>query len=111
MTRFRIVAVTAAAMIALAAWWVPPEVGGGHGCPGVGACAEGPPAPGDSGGPDWFYGGEGMDRIRGGGGDRPDTREEPGDANRCGPGRYEAPTGAGGEERPRGCEDVRARFY
>jgi hypothetical protein len=36
MTRFRIVAVTAAAVIALAAWWVPLKVGGGDGCPGGG---------------------------------------------------------------------------
>jgi hypothetical protein len=110
MTRFRIVAVTAAAVIALAAWWVPPKVGGGDGCPGGGACAEESPAPGGSGGPDWFYGGEGVGRIRAD--DRPDTREEPGGGgtNRCGPGRYDAPTDAE-EERPRGCEDVRARFY
>jgi hypothetical protein len=110
MTRFRIVAVTAAAVIALAAWWVPPKVGGGDGCAGGGACAEESPAPGGSGGPDWFYGGEGIDRIRDD--DRPDTREEPGggNTNRCGPGRYDAPTGAE-EERPRGCEDVRARLY
>ena len=109
MTRFRIIVVTAAAVIALAGWWVPPEVGGADGCPG-GACAEESPAPGGSGGPDWFYGGEGADRIRDD--DRPDTREEPGggDTNRCGPGRYDSPTGAE-EKRPRGCEDVRARFY
>ena len=109
MTRIRIIAVTAAAVIALTAWWVPPEMGGGDVCPGAGACAEGPPAPGGSDSPDWFYGGEGMGPIRGD--DRPDAREEPrgGDAIRCG--RYEAPTGAGEEERPRGCEDIRARFY
>jgi len=109
MTRFRIVAVTAAAVIALAAWWVPPNVGGGDGCLGGGACAEEVPVPGGSGSPDWFYGGEGVDRLRD---DRPDTREEPGggDTNRCGLGRYNVPTGAE-EERPRGCEDVRVRFY
>jgi hypothetical protein len=52
-----------------------------------------------------------MDRIREGG-DRPDTREGPGggDVIRCGPNRYGAPTDAG-EERPRSCEDVRARLY
>lgn len=109
MTRFRIFAVAAAAVIALAAWWVPPKVGGGDGCPGGRACAEEPSAPGGSGSPDWFYGGEGVDRIRGG--DRSNVREGSSgtDANRCG--RYEAPTGAGEEERLRGCEDVRARFY
>jgi len=111
MTRFRIVAVTAAAVIALAAWWVPPEEGGGAACPGGGACAEEPPAPGVSGSPNWFYGGEGVDRIHGGD-DRRDARESPRgeDVFRCGPGRDEAPTGAG-EELPRSCEDVRARFF
>jgi hypothetical protein len=112
MTRFRIVAVTAAVVIALAAWWVPFEEGGGAACSGGGTCAEEPPASGGSGSPDWFYGGEGMDRIRGGDDDRPDAREGPRgeDEFRCGPGRDEAPTGAG-EELPRSCEDVRARFF
>jgi hypothetical protein len=111
MTRFRIVAVTAAAVIALAAWWVPLKVGGGDGCPGGGVCVEEPPASRSSDSPDRFYGGDGMDRIREGG-DRPDTREGPGggDVIRCGPNRYGAPTDAG-EERPRSCEDVRARLY
>jgi len=111
MTRLRIVAVTGAAVIALAAWWVPLEVGGR--CPG-GACAEESPAPGGSGSPDWFYGGKGMERIREGseGSNRPDAREGTGggDVIRCGPDRYEAPTDAG-EERLRSCADVRARFY
>jgi len=112
MTRFRIVAVTAAAVIALAAWWVPPEAGGGAACSGGGTCAEEPPAAGGSGSPDWFYGGEGVDRIRGGDDDRRDVREDPRgeDEIRCGPGHDEAPTGAG-EELPRSCEDVRSRFY
>lgn len=112
MRRLRIVAVAVVA-VALAAWWVPPEVsGGGNGCPGGGACAEGPPAQGTSGGPAWFYGGEGVDRIPGRGGGQPYVQEEAGDGggNRCGPGGYEAPTGAG-EEHPRGCEDVQARLY
>ncbi len=113
MTRFRIVAVTAAAVIALAAWWKPPQEGGGIACPGSGACAEAPSAPGGSGSPDWFYGGEGMGRIRDGDGDdrsnlwRPPRGE---DEIRCSPGRDEAPTGAG-EELPRSCEDVGARLY
>ena len=74
MTRLRIVAVTGAAVIALAAWWVPLEVGGG--CPG-GACAEEFPASGGSGSHDWFYGGKGMELVRAGGGcsHRHDTRE------------------------------------
>jgi hypothetical protein len=109
MTRFRIVAVTAAAVIALAAWWVPLKVGGGDGCPGGGACAEESPASGGSGSPDWFYGGEGVDRIREGG-TRPAARKGTGGVIRCTPDRYRTPTDAG-EERPRGCEDVRARFY
>ena len=111
MTRFWIVGLTAAVVIALAARWVPLEVGGaGDECSGGGTCTAEPPLPGGSGGPDWFYGGEGADRIRDD--DRPGTREEPGggDTNRCGPGRYDSPTGAE-EEHPRGCEDVRARFY
>ncbi len=113
MTRFRIVAVTAAAVIALAAWWVPLEMGGGNGCPGGGACAEESPSPGGSGSPDWFYGGEGMDRIRDGDGDNRSNlwrapRGE--DEIRCSPGHDEAPTGAG-EELPRSCEDVGARLY
>ena len=108
MARFWTLAVTAAVVIALAAWWVPPEVGGGDGCPGGGACAEETHGPGGSGGPDWFYGGEG--RIRAD--ERPHSREETGggDTNRCSPSRYDAPTAAG-EELPRGCEDVRVRFY
>ena len=112
MTRLRIVAVTAAAVIALAAWWVPFEEGSGAACTGGGTCAEEPPASGDSGNPDLFYGGDDMDRIRGGDDDRRAVREGPrgGDEIRCGPGRDEAPTGAG-EELPRSCEDVRARFY
>jgi hypothetical protein len=111
MTRFWIVSVTAAAMIALAARWAPLEVGGaGDGCPGGGACAAEFTAPKGSGGPDWFYGGEGVDRTRGD--DRPNTQGDPRIEYefRCDPGRDEAPTGAG-EELPRGCEDVRARFY
>ena len=112
MTRFWILSVTAAAMIALAARWLPLEVGGARdGCPGGGTCAAKLPAPKGSGGPDWFYGGDGMDRTRGGD-DRPDTREGPRSEYefRCDAGRDEAPTGAG-EELPRSCEDVRARFY
>jgi hypothetical protein len=109
MTRFRIAAVTVAAVIALAAWWVPLKVGDGEGCPG-GACAEQSPASGVSGSPDWFYGGEGMERIREGG-DRPNAREGTGggDVIHCDPDRYETPTDAGGEF-PQSCEDVRARF-
>ncbi len=104
MTRLRIVAVAAAVMIALGAWRVPLEAGG---CPD-GARAAKSPAPGGSGGPDWFYGG--VDWVRGSG-DRSEAPERPKDANRCGPGRYEAPKDAGAEGRPRDCEDVRARFY
>jgi len=109
MTRFRIVAVTVAAVIAMAAWWKSPQEGGGTACPGGGACAEEPSAPAGSGSPDWFYGGEGMDRIRGG--DR-GVREGSGseDEIRCGPGRGEAPRGAD-EALSRSCADVRARFY
>jgi hypothetical protein len=112
MTRFWIVSVTAAAMIALAARWAPLEVGGaGDGCPGGGTCVAEFTAPKGSGGPDWFYGGEGVDRTRGDD-DRPNTQGDPRIEYefRCDPGRDEAPTGAG-EELPRGCEDVRARFY
>lgn len=112
MKRFWIVGLTAAAMIALAAWWVPLEVGSaGDGCSGGGKCAAEPPVPKDSGGPDWFYGGEGVDRIRRDE-DRPDTRKDPRSEYemRCGPGRDSAPTGAG-EELPRSCEDVGARFF
>lgn len=112
MTRFRIVAVTAAAVIALAAWWVPLEVGGaGDECSGGGTCAAEPSVPGGSGGPDWFYGGEGVNRTRGSD-DPADTRESPRSEYemRCGPGRDRAPTGAG-EELPRSCEDVGARFF
>ena len=104
MTRFRIVAVTVAAVIALAAWWKPPQEDGGTACPGGGACAEAPSAPGGSGSPDWFYGGEGMGR--GNLWRAPRGEEE----SRCNPGRDEAPTGAG-EELPRSCEDVGARLY
>lgn len=112
MKRFWIVSVTAAAMIALAARWVPLEVGSaGDGCPGGGTCAAEFTAPKGSGGPDWFYGGEGVDRARGGD-DRPDTREDSRSEYemRCDAGHDEAPTGAG-EELPRSCEDVRTRFY
>ena len=111
MTRFRIVAVTAAAMIALAAWWVPLQMGGAEDeCLGGGTCAAEPSAPRGSGSPDWFYGGDGMDRIRGG--DRRDVREGQVGENeiRCGPGRDEVPMGSD-EELSHSCEDVRARFY
>jgi hypothetical protein len=109
MTRFWIVAVTVALVIALAAWWVPPKVGGE--CPSGGACGEGPPASGGSGGTDRFYGSEGVDRTRESG-DRPDARDgtKGEDVIRCRPDRYRAPTDAG-EELPQSCEDVRARFY
>jgi len=110
MKRFWIVGVTAAAVIALAAWWVPLEVGGaGDECPGGGKCAAEPPVRGGSGGPDWFYGGEGVNRSRGGD-DSADTREGPRTEYefRCDPGHDEAPTR---EELPRSCEDVRARLY
>src|SRR5215211_5835336 len=110
MTRFQIIAVTVAAVIALAAWWKPSQEGGGTACPGGGECAEEPAAPGGSGSPDWFYGGEGVDRIRGG--DRRNVREGRGSENeiRCGPGRDEAPRGAD-DELSRSCKDVGARFY
>ena len=107
-----IVGLTATAVIALAARWIPLEVGSaGDGCPGGGTCAAKPPVRGGSGGPDWFYGGEGVDRT-GGGDDGPDTREVPRSEYemRCDAGGDEAPMGAG-EELPRSCEDVRARFY
>jgi hypothetical protein len=113
MTRFRIVAVTAASVIALVACWKPPHEDGGTACPGGRACAEAPSPPGGSGSPDWFYGGQGMDRIRGDDGDdrsnlwrAPKGEEE----SRCSPGRDEAPAGAG-EELPRSCADVGVRLY
>lgn len=112
MTRLWIVGLTAAAVIALAARWVPSEVGrAGEGCPGGGTCAAEPSVRGGSGAPDWFYGGEGVDRTRGDD-EGPDTREDPKSEYemRCDAGRDEAPTGAG-EDLTRGCEDVRARFY
>ena len=112
MKRFWIVGVTAAVVIALAAWWVPLEVDGAvDECPGGGKCAAEPPVRGGSGGPDWFYGGEGVDRTRGDD-DRPNTQGDPRSEYefRCGPGRDEGPTGAGAEL-PRSCEDVRARLY
>ncbi len=111
MTRFRIVVVTAAAVIALTAWWVPLKVGGGYGCASIGACVEGPPAPGGSGVTDRFFGGEGGDRIRGSG-DHPQARDgiKRGDVMRCGPDRYGASTDAGAEP-PHSCEDIPARFY
>ncbi len=112
MTRLRIVAVTVVAvLIASAAWWVPFKVSNGDGCPGGGMCGEEFPAPGVSGGPSWFYGGEGVDPIREGS-DRPATQDGTGGGNviRCRPDRYSAPTDAG-KEPPQSCEDVRARFY
>ncbi len=112
MTRFWIVGLTAAVVIALAARWVPLEVGGaGDECSGGVTCTAEPPLPGGSGGPDWFYGGEGVNRTRGGD-DPADTREGRRSEYefRCDPGREEAPTGAG-EELPRSCADVRARLY
>jgi hypothetical protein len=112
MKRFWIISLTAAAMIALAARWVPLEVGGaGDGCPSGGTCAAEYPAPKASGGPDWFYGGEGVNRTSGGVAPA-DTREGPRSDYefRCDPGRDEGPSGAG-EELPRSCEDVRARLY
>jgi hypothetical protein len=112
MTRLWIVSLTAAAVIALAARWIPLEVGSaGDGCPGGGTCAAEPSVRGGSGGPDWFYGGEGVDRTHGG--DYPaDTREGPRSEYefRCDLRRDRAPTGAG-EKLPRSCEDIRARFY
>jgi hypothetical protein len=112
MTRFWIVGLTAAVVIALAARWVPLEVGSaGDGCPGGGTCTAEPRLPGGSGAPDWFYGGEGVHRTRGGD-DPADTPEDPRSEYefRCDPGRDEAPTGTG-EELPRSCADVRARLY
>jgi hypothetical protein len=109
MTRLWIVGLTAVAVIALAARWVPLEVSGaGDECPGGGTCAAEPPVRGGSDGPDWFYGGEGVDRARGG--DGPGTRENPRSKYemRCDAGRDETPAG---EEHARSCEDVRARFY
>jgi hypothetical protein len=111
MKRFWIVGLTVA-MIALAAWWVPLEVGSaGDGCSGGRTCAAKPPVPKDSGGPNWFYGGGGVDRIRRDD-DRPATREGPSgeDEMHCDPGGDRAPTGAG-EEFARSCEDVGARFF
>ena len=113
MTRLWIVGLMATAVIALAARWVPLEVGSaGDGCPGGGTCAAEPPMRGGPGGPDWFYGGEGVDRIRGNDGDHRSLQRPPrGEYEmRCDAGRDEAPTGAG-EELPQSCEDVRARFY
>jgi hypothetical protein len=83
----------------------------GDGCSGGRTCAAKPPVPKDSGGPNWFYGGEGVDRIRRDD-DRPATREGPSgeDEMHCDPGGDRAPTGAG-EEFARSCEDVGARFF
>ena len=111
MRRSWIFAATTVAVIALAGWWALPEVGG-DGCLGGEPCAAGPSTPASSGGPAWFYGGEGVHRTREGG-NRQDTREVPADGNatRCDGGRLTSPTVAGGRKSPRGCEDVRARFY
>src|SRR5215207_2067206 len=110
MRRSWIIAATAAAVIAVAGWWAPPEVGR-DGCPGGGEpCAAGPSISGSSGGPGWFYGGEGAHRTREGG-DRPDAQEAPAGGNADGCGRHTSPMVAGAGELPRGCEDVRARLY
>jgi len=109
MRRSWIIAATAAAVIAVAGWWAPPEVGR-DGCPGGEPCAAGPSIPGSSGGPGWFYGGEGVHRTREGG-DRSDAQEAPAGGNADGCGRHTSPMVAGDGERPRGCEDVRARLY
>ena len=110
MTRLRIVAVTAAVIIALAAWGLPLEAGSGGRCPTDGVCAEKSPALGGSGNANRFFGGEGMERISKD--DRPDARQRAGGEGvfRCGPDRHEASADAGGE-RVRSCDDVRARFY
>ena|SRR5215212_1313156 len=104
MRRSWIFAATAAAVITVAGWWAQPEVGKG-GCPGGEPCAAGPSTPGSSVGPTWFYGGEGVHRIREGS-DRPDAREVPAGENRC-----DRSHTSGDGMSPRGCGAVRARFY